>query len=232
VNLGCPAAFAQSVSVSASASTGSPGDKITFTYSYDTGTEKKDRTEIKFDGAGLERTDVHGGSDTFDTNAGTFEWTATPGTHVFRIFLRTKDDGGNDHYFTETANILISGWETNEFVHPGITLSEEELDSLRAKINSSEPSLTKTAGEAYIKSARQDVDYQPMYGGWEIVSIGPGPDNEHGVAYHRDSGHLYRLAYKWALGGGRCPPRLSFEFSTLGPTDQKSGQLVSTQPLP
>jgi len=78
---------AQSISLTASKTTGDPGDTIVFKYSYNLGDKIKDRMEIAFDGAGLDRTDVHGGTVTAD---GEFTWKATPGTHTFRYHLRTN----------------------------------------------------------------------------------------------------------------------------------------------
>ena len=87
INVMILSAQAQSVSLSASADTGNPGDKITFTWSYDLGGQTFDRQEIKFDGKSLPNLDKIDSS-------GTFVWTVEPGTHVFRVFLRVVTGNG------------------------------------------------------------------------------------------------------------------------------------------
>ena len=121
-------AQAQSVSLEVSALSGDPGDIITFDWSYDLGGETKDRYEIKFDG--YQYPGATGGT------SGSYKWTATPGSHTFRVYVRTKDADGNKTYKQTLKTVFISGWETDRFVHPGLNLSEAEIDKIRENIKS------------------------------------------------------------------------------------------------
>jgi len=188
-------AHAQSINISSSATTGNPGDVITFNYGYDLGAEAKDRTEIKFDGADLSRSDVHGGASSGTGSNGTFTWTATPGTHVFRMYLRTKDGNGDKKYFQDLAVVQISGWETNEFSHPSLMLSEAEIDTIKERINAPASSAMKTAWNSF--NARWN--YPSEYGGWAIAAI--TPTNDVKQAHYKDSNHLVENAIAWALSG-------------------------------
>jgi hypothetical protein len=189
VTLAAEMAIAQSVNVKASADTGDPGDKITFTYSYDLGGYTYDRTEIKFDGAPLDRVDGAINND------GEFIWTATPGTHVFRLFLRFitgKDsDGKNIKKSLQTMAIVqISGWETNEFSHPGLSLSSEEIEVIKKNVFGSAPHPMKDAwNKLYV-----DVNHKP-----QAVEIVKWPDDK--AKWDGDGNGIYRLALKWAISG-------------------------------
>ncbi len=191
---------AQSISLSSNTISGIPGDTITFDYGYDVGSESKDRTEIKFDGADLGRSDVHAGTTSNVVNSptvggGRFTWTATPGTHVFRMHLRTKAADGTKKYITDMKVVQISGWETNEFSHPGLLLSEDEIDRIKEKINAPASSATKTAWNSY--NARWN--YTSEYGGWQLAAITPTNDVKR--AHYHDSNHLIENAVAWALSG-------------------------------
>ncbi len=179
-----------SVTLLANSYTGKPGDTITFTYSYDLDGQTFDRTEIKFDGARLDRVDGAINND------GEFIWTATPGTHVFRIYLRTLngevDPSGNPIKIMrhDLAVVQISGWETNQFSHPGLSLSNSEIDVIKKNVFGSDP--------------------HPMKHGWNTLpgksSYTPNPHATlQGDGYQKDWDNdgkmLYRIALKWAIGG-------------------------------
>ncbi|MEE9383904.1 MAG: hypothetical protein V3V08_10875 [Nannocystaceae bacterium] len=167
-------ADAQSVTIGASATTGDPGDVIKFDYSYDLEGQQQERLEITFDGAGLGRTDVHGGTNaSTGATSGTFTWPATAGTHAFRLHIRTND-GTTDHYLTDLAVINIAGWETSKFVHPGLLLSEEEIDEIEKKLAEPGTNITKTAWQSFVSAGAGDLNHEPLYDGWEIVDISPG----------------------------------------------------------
>jgi hypothetical protein len=126
---------------------------------------------------------------------GEFTWTATPGTHVFRVYLRTKDGSGKKIYTQDLTTVQISGWETNTFSHPGLNLSEQEVDTIRYNVfDNPEPHPMKEGWKKTSKSSQYEMFYQ----GWETIDFS---DPVQSKAFKRDENKLMRLTLRWIIGG-------------------------------
>ncbi|MEE9382117.1 MAG: hypothetical protein V3V08_01720 [Nannocystaceae bacterium] len=169
---------APSMTLSASAETGDPGDKITFTWSYNTGGDSLDRLEIKLDGASVDDT-------------GSYVWTATPGSHVFRAYIRTAS-GGDKQYRHALAVVNISGWETSRFSHPGLTLTGAELDVIKENVFGDDSHPMKSAWGGFSPNPNHTPNAR------EVVNM---KDSAQKADWDKDTRAVYPLALKWAISG-------------------------------
>jgi len=109
------------------------------------------------------------------------------------MYLRTLDAQGEREYFHALKVVTISGWQTNEFTHPGLLVSEAELDTIKENIQ-----INGHPMRAAWNSFNPSSTYQPEYGGWEVVNM---KNPTHKTAFLHDGHKLTDLAVKWAIGG-------------------------------
>ena len=167
--------------------TADPGEVITFTILEDRNGARVERRRLAIDGYFL------------DWGAGEHEWVATPGTHVLRHYLRWIEPNGDRVNRQHYVIVQVSGWEKEGgYNHPGLTLSEDELDTIRANVR----------GQTYhpMQDGAGHLRWDRGYQHFAVETLDmhdhhTGRDHAAKRGWNRDGGMVWRLALKWAIEG-------------------------------
>jgi hypothetical protein len=166
-------------SVSADRLSARPGDTITFRIVQDLKGTPLDRREFTLDGYRI------------DWELGEHPWKATPGTHVLRLYLRWIDDQGDRVHRQQYVVVQVSDSEKKGgYKHPGLSLSGDELDVIKARLRAPEPHPMKGIRQALMVS----LDYRP-----HALKDVDMKDADEKRGWDRDGSMLRKLALKWAL---------------------------------
>lgn len=152
-----------------------PGDVVTIHHKQDV---SSNRTDLVWDGEDVNWKDG-------------YQWTATPGVHIFRMYPRDLSNGkGHDH---DWGVIIVSGAkDPGAFRNPGTVATQGQLDQIRKNIK---------------------ISGHPMASAWSSynhpsTSHTPNPvdtmnmkNATHKTYWKKDRAKLYQLALVWAVGG-------------------------------
>jgi hypothetical protein len=175
-------------SLSADKLTAKPGDIITFTIEENLYGVRLDRRELTFDGY-----------DVSKKWGETHQWTATPGTHILRLYIRWID-GMNDEGRTNKVHLqklltvnVTGGEKKGGFKHPGLVISDEELAVVRKNVFGKDPHPMKTGWQ----SLNPDLNYVPN----PQKEVNMHETKVQRKSWDQDGWAAYHHALKWAIGG-------------------------------
>ncbi len=176
--------------LSASSVTGKPGDIITFNIDEQLFGVPLDRRELTFDGY-----------DVSKTWGKTHQWKAEPGYHTLRLYIRwvdgeTEEGRINKVHLQKMLTVKISaGEKQGGYNHPGLIISDDELEVIRKNVFGDAPHSMKAGWE----NLNPDLNYKPNP--QEILNM-----QERIVkrkAWDSDGFAVLDHALKWAISGDK-----------------------------
>ncbi|MGB8450923.1 MAG: discoidin domain-containing protein [Anaerocolumna sp.] len=116
------------------------------------------------------------------------------------LYANRADVGGAWETFTITnVNDTDLPPETEKFVHPGLLSSQQDLDFMKAQVNSSTGNATKDGYNKMISDFRASTTYKPT--AYETVTVLGSGSTTSEDSYRNDAHAAYANALRWVITG-------------------------------